>query len=383
MPSSAETGLSAEAGALAVVLRSNDQLVDLSRFSEVGFDAAVDAMADATRSALVSDIKCFVSWCRSRREPVRVVPADPEDIVHYLRWLQAGSKARRPSKPATLDRRVASIARLHRMLGFGDREALPTRAGMVRDTLKAARTRRGQRQRQAAPLRLGVAMGEGDEAPEGVTIQALIGGCGTDLVSLRDAALLSLGYGGGLRVSELTAAKVDHFTWLGNGSGRFEIVRSKTDQAGKGVLVWVSPSTAARIKAWLKASDIAEGHVFRRVNVLRDEVEGFPRTRCFVGKKPLSRQGVVGILRRRILDIVDRGLVELGDTDRDEMLRAVSSHSLRVGLTQDLFAAGEDGAGIALALRWSSPTTALRYARELAVSSNAAARVLGSLSDGL
>ena len=123
MPSSAETGLSAEAGALAVVLRSNDQLVDLSRFSEVGFDAAVDAMADATRSALVSDIKCFVSWCRSRREPVRVVPADPEDIVHYLRWLQAGSKARRPSKPATLDRRVASIARLHRMLGFGDREA--------------------------------------------------------------------------------------------------------------------------------------------------------------------------------------------------------------------------------------------------------------------
>ena len=92
---------------------------------------------------------------------------------------------------------------------------------------------------------------------------------------------------------------------------------------------------------------------------------------------------MVGILRRRILDIVDRGLVELGDTDRDEMLRAVSSHSLRVGLTQDLFAAGEDGAGIALALRWSSPTTALRYARELAVSSNAAARVLGSLSDGL
>ena len=41
--------------------------------------------------------------------------------------------------------------------------------------------------------------------------------------------------------------------------------------------------------------------------------------------------------------------------------------------------AGEDGAGIALALRWSSPTTALRYARELAVGSNAAARVLGKL----
>ncbi len=63
-------------------------------------------------------------------------------------------------------------------------------------------------------------------------------------------------------------------------------------------------------------------------------------------------------------------------------MRALSAHSFRVGLTQDLFAAGEDGSGIALALRWSSPNTALRYARELAVGSNAAARVLGRLRAG-
>src|SRR3546814_13071182 len=65
-----------------------------------------------------------------------------------------------------------------------------------------------------------------------------------------------------------------------------------------------------------------------------------------------------------------------GDT-----VRGLSAHSFRVGLTQDLFAAGEDGSGIALALRWSSPTTALRYARELAVGNTAAARVLGRLRD--
>jgi hypothetical protein len=56
---------------------------------------------------------------------------------------------------------------------------------------------------------------------------------------------------------------------------------------------------------------------------------------------------------------------------------------VRVGLTQDLFTAGEDGAWIALALRWSSPTTAVQYARELAVRSNAAARVLGKLRTDL
>jgi hypothetical protein len=52
---------------------------------------------------------------------------------------------------------------------------------------------------------------------------------------------------------------------------------------------------------------------------------------------------------------------------------------LRVGLTQDLFAAGEDGVGIAQALRWSSPSTALRYGRKLAARSNVAARVLSRI----
>ena len=60
--------------------------------------------------------------------------------------------------------------------------------------------------------------------------------------------------------------------------------------------------------------------------------------------------------------------------------QCLNAHSFRVALTQGLFAAGEDGADIVLLLRWSSSTTtALRYARELAVGSNAAARVLGRL----
>src|SRR3546814_11741905 len=70
------------------------------------------------------------------------------------------------------------------------------------------------------------------------------------------------------------------------------------------------------------------------------------------------------------------GLVNLSASKLTAAVQALSTHSLRVGLTQDLFAAGEDGAGIAQALRWSSPATALRYGRKLAVRSNVAARVL-------
>lgn len=104
--------------------------------------------------------------------------------------------------------------------------------------------------------------------------------------------------------------------------------------------------------------------------------------RHFIGAKPLTRQGVVQILRRRVLAAIDLGHVELEPGREGEVVRSLSAHSFRVGLTQDLFAAGEDGAGIALALRWSSQATALRYARELAVGSNAAARVLGKLRGG-
>jgi hypothetical protein len=119
-----------------------------------------------------------------------------------------------------------------------------------------------------------------------------------------------------------------------------------------------------RLSAWLLASGIADGAVFRRINVLTSPGGvGQSLVRHYIGDKPLTRQGVVAILRRRVLEAIDWGLVELEPGMEGETVRWLSAHSFRVGLTQDLFAAGEDGAGIALALRWSSPTTAMRAGR--------------------
>ena len=52
--------------------------------------------------------------------------------------------------------------------------------------------------------------------------------------------------------------------------------------------------------------------------------------------------------------------------DLPALLAGASGHSTRVGLTQDLFAAGEDLAGIMDALRWKSPRMPLAYNRHLA-----------------
>lgn len=161
-----------------------------------------------------------------------------------------------------------------------------------------------------------------------------------------------------------------------------------------------------RVGAWLVASGITEGPVFHRVGVNRRRLraavppmayEAIPghtrhwqeklrgkkakptRTVYIVGTASLTRQGVNGIYRRAALSAFDQGLVEMPIGKVEEAAWALSSHSLRVGLTQDLFAAGEDGIGIAQALRWSSPSTALRYGRKLAARSNVAARVLSRI----
>jgi integrase len=370
--------------AVELVIGSHAPLIDARQARPLALEAAVAAMAPATKAALTADLKCFLQWCSTRRPAVTAIPATPETLVHYLRWLAKSTPERPASKPATLARRIASIARIHRILGFGAHEPLPTQVGMVRDTLKGVRRSHREKQRQAAPLRFGVAMGAGQVAPMGLTVRALLAACGSDIVSLRDAALVSLAYDAGLRVSELVALTVDDLRQVNDGSGRVTIRFSKTDQEGEGALAWLSPETMQRISDWLLASQIEEGPVFRRINILLTRPhEGQHLIRYYIGRKGLTRQGVVTILRRRCREAIDLGLVALEPNEERAAIRALSAHSFRVGLTQDLFAAGEDGAGIALALRWSSPTTALRYARELAVENNAAARVLGTLRGGV
>jgi integrase len=352
---------------------------DLPPVSALGLETALEAMASASKLAVAADLDCWLGWCQAERRPA--LPADPEDLVRYLRALEADGR-----KPATLARRVASLATVHRLLELGG-DLPPTSATMVRNALRGNRRRQGAAQRQAAPLRFG-----GDLASTaGFTIATLLAACREDLQGLRDAALLSMGYDAGLRVSELTAVTVADLRPQPDGSGLLHLPRSKTDQEGLGAWAWLSPDTMRRVARWREESGVDEGILFRRVGVdrRRQRAKEIADARWgegsgdavllvtyTVGDAALTRQGVTGIYRRIAFAAAEAGLVAVAAAELDAAVRALSTHSLRVGLTQDLFAAGEDGAGIALTLRWSSPSTALRYGRQLNVRSGVAARVL-------
>ena len=73
-------------------------------------------------------------------------------------------------------------------------------------------------------------------------------------------------------------------------------------------------------------------------------------------------------------------LPDLTEEDIARLLKGISSHSTRIGLNQDLFASGEDLAGIMDALRWKSARMPLAYNRNLAAEQGAAGRLMAKIA---
>ncbi|OQW70283.1 MAG: integrase, partial [Proteobacteria bacterium ST_bin13] len=274
---------------------------------------------------------------------------------------------------------------------------------------QAIRRSLGTAQKQARPLRFkGPVRNVERDAPRGLNVRALLESCAQDLPGLRDRALLSAGYDTGLRASELVAIEVEHIIEAIDPDARLlNIARSKSDQEGEGATAYLSPRTVGALAAWLKAAGIEHGPVFRRVNVRRYKakaaVRGRPidsisaretwdlgktlskpavpaRVEYDVGEGALHPASVGPIYRKMIRRAFDCGaLADLTADDLARLLKGISAHSTRVGLNQDLFAIGEDLAGIMDALRWKSPRMPLAYNRNLAAEQGAAGRLMAKI----
>jgi site-specific recombinase XerD len=221
--------------------------VTLEELVALANDYAADVHAKATRRAYLSDFRAFEAWCG--RRGLSALPATAGTVAVYLAALANDGK-----RPSTIQRALAGIAHEHRARGA----LWPRGASSIGQVMSGIRRRHGTAPAQKAPL--------GDD-----DLAALVGTLGEGLRGHRDRALLTLGWMGAFRRSELVALCVEDVTRVPEGLV-VRVRQSKGDPEGRGGEKGIPCSSreslcAVRaLSAWLEAAAITSGPVFRAVD---------------------------------------------------------------------------------------------------------------------
>lgn len=365
------------AGADDVVGEVRALAIDKAAVDPQVIAAAARAWSPNTIRAFLSDMKLWDAWCRRTR--VRAGEATAETVAAYVRALSGqdhdeATRATPQRAAATIARYLVNIGWAYRMAGLDD----PTAAPLVKLEKKAARKKRGVRQRQARAIRFKGDIADFDSPPAGVCLAHLVKACRRDLLGLRDEALLRTAYDSAGRRSELVAIMVDHIEGPdAQGAGTLFVPWSKTDQEGEGAYAYLAPSTMRAIARWREGARIDTGPLFRRVET------HFDGSIAGVGRVGLHPNSITLIYKRLVRAAFEKKLLgAMGEAELERWVSAVSSHSIRVGVAQDNFAADESLPAIMQAYRWRDPKTVMRYGAKLAARSGASARMAARFSAG-
>ena len=205
-----------------------------------------NAKSDNTLKSYAADWNDFSDWCNNKE--ITSLPCRPEDIVNYINDLADHAKAN------TVSRRITAISENHIAAGY--QENNPAKHPMVHNAMQAIRREKGTFQHGKAPILL-----------ETLTLLADLFD-DKDLVSLRDKALIFLGFTGAFRRSELVAVQIKDLTFTTQGLVIF-IPQSKGDQFGQGsqIAIPYSPDknicAVRAVKKWINAARLETGPLFR------------------------------------------------------------------------------------------------------------------------
>lgn len=292
------------------------------------------ALSENTRRAYATDWALFSTWCEAGG--VAALPAEPLVIAGYLASL-AGQLGR-----SGLRRRLAAIGEMHRRTGHPFEPGHPA----IRMTLRGILADHGTPSRPAAAL-------------TSTEVKRLLAACGTDLASLRDKALLLVGFAGALRRSELVAIDREELRFTTEGM-TIRILRSKRDREGEGVTIGIprglNPLTCPvrATEEWLRRGRIEYGAVFRGVSG-RGVLE-----------RRLDTKSVWRILRKR---------AELAGLTVDEAER-LSPHGLRAGFITEAYLKGALDEQVMHHARQKSIATTQGYRRRAKITKDSPARLL-------
>lgn len=212
------------------------QTADLATLADSARVYAENSRAESTRRVYDSSWRAFLAWCEERS--LQPLPATPATVALYLAHLATGHKV------STIER---ALAQAHVLAGAPS----PRSGAAVREVLKGIRRQLGTQQTRKAPLLV-------------ADLRAVCESLPSTLTGARDRAVLTLGFAGAFRRSELVALDVQDLAFDRNGL-RVTLRRSKTDQEGQGAVTAIpygsNPATCPvrAAMAWLEASGIREG----------------------------------------------------------------------------------------------------------------------------
>ena len=282
-------------------------------------DALENAQSENTRRNYAGQYRKFRAWCE--REDQSALPAQPEVVAAYAAELAEDGKSM-----STIRLAVAAIVDAHRCVGLES----PQTAG-VTETLRGLTRQLGVSQKQARPLDADALAAIRATAFTPRTTRG--GSLEMEDTALRrgrlDIALASVLSDAGLRISETASLRWRDVLDAEDGAGLVYIERSKTDQAGEGAYVVVTPDTLAALK------------------LLRQDS----------GLMPDADASVFGLSMSQISRRVD------GMARAAGLGEGYSGHSGRVGLAIRMTRRGAPLQAVQTQGRWKSPAMPARYTR--------------------
>jgi integrase len=259
------------------------QLLLPAQLADQAADAVRELLAEAaaanTTRSYASALRYWAGWHRARYGIELGLPVTEEVVIQFvvdhvarrgktgLTWelpppadqalVAAGLKAKAgPWKLSTVVHRVAVLSTAHKLKRLPN----PCEEPAVRTVL--GRARRASVKRGERPLK--------KTAITKIELDAMLATCDDSLEGVRDRALLCFGFAsGGRRRSEIAAADVQDLRRTGPSAFVYRLEHSKTQQSGptkestpdKPIL----DRAADALAAWLTASGIVEGALFRRL----------------------------------------------------------------------------------------------------------------------
>ena len=275
------------------------------------------AYAPNTLKSYYADTNSFVDWCLAKN--VEPFPLTSESIRAYIETMAVNYSY------ASIKRRLSCLRRINKLLGHPDQ----THTEEVYLTIRRLKRSKCLDQQQAVGINHALLLKMIDAQPD-------------TLAGIRNKALLSLGYDFLARRSELVALRTTDLEFTKDGALKGMIRKSKTDQYGRGRLVFGSERSAKLLRAWFRQKPKEIEAVFCAIN----------HGKC------LDRP----ICDRNVNEIIKKSVVKVKRCKRPSDLE-VSGHSLRVGAAQDLLIKGYDLAAIMRAGGWSNTETVSRYLR--------------------